>query len=83
MHPPAQIAVGMGPKHEAEVVWHQAVGHHSHRDANTRLAHDPDEGPEVLVLVEHLGLRIAPVDHVVAIPSARGSGRSRHERSLT
>jgi len=67
-----------GCTHEVELVRHQAAGHDSHRDADAGLAHDPDEGPEVLVLLEHPGPRIAPVDHVTAIPSGRGSCRSRH-----
>jgi len=50
----------------------------THRHADAGLAHDPAERPQILILAEHRGCRIAPVDHVVAVTPGRDSGRSRH-----
>src|SRR5271165_1355369 len=53
VHPAAQVAVATGPKHEMEMVRHQAVGHDPHRHADAGLAHNPDESRQVPILVEY------------------------------
>ena len=77
VHPAAQIPIREGPNHEMKMIWHQAVGDHSHRYANPRFGHRVKKGEIIAVLMEDLGASVSTVQYMVTEPSRRSTRRSR------
>src|SRR5262249_4764993 len=64
-HPPAQVAIGLWPQYEMEMVGHEAIAEDIHRDAADSLRHGVDEGIIISRLVEDRGAAIAAIQGVV------------------
>lgn len=82
LHETAQVTVSMGPEHEMNVIRHEAVGEHPHREPFAGGGQELHEGIVIGVLVKDLGAGVTAVDDVVTDPTDRGPGRARHEASV-
>ena len=71
LHPSTQIAIAMRPQDQMEVVRHQAQTRYPQREALTRVSDQVQERLVVFGLMEDLRPPIAPIDHVIAIPTHR------------
>ena len=78
VNPPAQVPIALGPKHQMEMIGHQAVSQDSHGVPERCLGDHVEKRLKVPFLVENLSAGIAPVQYVIAVPSNRGSGCPRH-----
>jgi len=81
-HPPAQIAVGMGPDHQVEVVGHQAVSQQIDGPAGGGVGHGLDEGVVIGRLMENGLTAIAAIQEVVPDVGDGGSCGPWHDRIL-
>jgi hypothetical protein len=78
LHPAAQVAVVARPKHQVEVIGHDAEGQDAHREPLAGSGQNGDEGFVVLVLVEDFGAVVAAVQDVVAVSANRGACGAWH-----
>src|SRR5580704_17398267 len=78
LHPAAQVAVVVRPKHQVEVIGHEAERQDPHGKPLAGSGQNGDEGFVVLVLVEDRRAVVAAVQDVVAIAPNRGACGAWH-----
>ena len=62
LHPVAQVAIAVRPKHEVKVVGHEAPANHAHGHFHADMAHRLHELEVVAVLVEYLSASVASIE---------------------
>ena len=78
LHPSGQVAVGVGPERQVQVVRHQAESHHPHRQSDAGFGDQRHEGGVVTLFVIDLSPAISPIDDVIAEPTWASPRCSRH-----
>ncbi len=73
LHPSTQIPVMPRPNGQMEVIRHQAIGQHSHRDPSAGFLEQRTESLIIPRLVEHFPPCIPTIDDMVTDPAYRSS----------
>ena len=81
LHPTAEVLVRAWPERQMKMIWHEAIGKDSHRNPPTSKANQLDKTLVIAVLVKYRGLRVTPIDDVIADSAYRSSGRTWHTPS--
>jgi len=82
LHPTTQVAVLSRPQHHVEVIGHQTVRKHPHRQPVQRIRQQPYERLVVLARVEDLRAGVPTIDHVVTNAPHRSPGSPWHAPTL-
>jgi hypothetical protein len=80
VHPPAQLAVGLGPERNVEMVGHHTIGKQPRWMPERCLRHHLDEGLKVPILVEDPGASVSSIEDVVTVTAGRSSPGAWHGR---
>ena len=81
MNPPSELAIGVRPDQQVEVVGHQAIAEEIGREPGVGVADGLDEGVEAGLLAEDLIAAIAAVEHVT--PGTGDGSPGDHEHPGT
>lgn len=83
LHPAAEIAVVVRPKHKMEVIGHQAVAQETHGESLAGGFKQGDEGGVIRLLMKDLSPAVPAIKNVVAPSPQRRSCSSWHSRQFT